>query len=133
MKEVFTMWRYTQMVVLVALSAAIYAAVLIPFKGFPLVPGYIEIRPANAFPVVFGLLFGPAGAWGAAIGNLIGDFFGTLPIAGGVGARVRAGGGVGGGDRKPERRLLRHPDHRERRWFRGELLSRSAAVQDMEH
>jgi energy-coupling factor transport system substrate-specific component len=67
-------------VVLVALSAAIYAAVLIPFKGFPLVPGYIELRPANAFPIVFGLLFGPAGAWGAAIGNLIGDFFGTLSL-----------------------------------------------------
>jgi energy-coupling factor transport system substrate-specific component len=80
MKEVFTMWRHTQMVVLVALSAAIYAAVLIPFKGFPLVPGYIELRPANAFPIVFGLLFGPAGAWGAAIGNLIGDFFGTLSL-----------------------------------------------------
>lgn len=80
MKEVLTMWRHTQMVVLVALSAAIYAAVLIPFKGFPLVPGFIEIRPANAFPVVFGLLFGPAGAWGAAIGNLIGDFFGTLTV-----------------------------------------------------
>jgi energy-coupling factor transport system substrate-specific component len=87
MKEVFTMWRHTQMVVLVALSAAIYAAVLIPFKGFPLVPGYIELRPANAFPVVFGLLFGPAGAWGAAVGNLIGDFFGTLTL-GSVGGFV---------------------------------------------
>jgi energy-coupling factor transport system substrate-specific component len=87
MKEIFTMWRHTQMVVLVALSAAIYAAVLIPFKGFPLVPGYIEIRPANAFPVVFGLLFGPAGAWGAAVGNLIGDFFGTLTL-GSVGGFV---------------------------------------------
>ena len=80
MKEILTMWRHTQMVVLVALSAAIYAAVLIPFKGFPIVPGYIELRPANAFPIVFGLLFGPAGAWGAAIGNLIGDFFGTLSL-----------------------------------------------------
>jgi len=78
MKEVFTMWRHTQMVVLVALSAAIYAAVLIPFKGFPIIPGAVELRPANVFPVIFGLLFGPAGAWGAAIGNLIGDFFGTL-------------------------------------------------------
>ena len=87
MKEIFTMWRHTQMVVLVALSAAIYAAVLIPFKGFPLVPGYIELRPANAFPIVFGLLFGPAGAWGAAIGNLIGDFFGTLSL-GSVGGFV---------------------------------------------
>ena len=87
MKEVFAMWRHTQMVVLVALSAAIYAAVLIPFKGFPLVPGYIELRPANAFPILFGLLFGPAGAWGAAIGNLIGDFFGTLSL-GSVGGFV---------------------------------------------
>jgi energy-coupling factor transport system substrate-specific component len=74
------MWRHTQMVVLVALSAAIYAAVLIPFKGFPIIPGTIEIRPANVFPFVFGLLFGPAGAWGSAIGNLIGDFFGTLTL-----------------------------------------------------
>src|SRR5215212_10595149 len=80
MKEVFTMWRHTQLVVLVALSAAIYAAVLIPFQGFTIVPGYISLRPANVFPVVFGLLFGPAGAWGAAIGNLIGDFFGTLSL-----------------------------------------------------
>jgi len=80
MKEIFTMWRHTQMVVLVALSAAIYAAVLIPFKGFTIVPGFTEVRPANVFPFVFGLLFGPAGAWGAAIGNLIGDFFGTLGI-----------------------------------------------------
>src|ERR687893_2296206 len=87
MKEVFTMWRHTQMVVLVALSAAIYAAVLIPFKGFAIVPGFIEIRPANVFPVVLGLLFGPAGAWGAAIGNLIGDFFGTLTL-GSVGGFV---------------------------------------------
>src|SRR5215207_8396418 len=87
MKEVFTMWRHTQMVVLVALSAAIYAAVLIPFKGFPIIPGAVEIRPANVFPVVFGLLFGPAGAWGSAIGNLIGDFFGTLTL-GSVGGFV---------------------------------------------
>jgi energy-coupling factor transport system substrate-specific component len=79
-REVLTMWRHTQMVVLVALSAAIYAAVLIPFKGFTIIPGFTEVRPANVFPFVFGLLFGPAGAWGAAIGNLIGDFFGTLGI-----------------------------------------------------
>jgi energy-coupling factor transport system substrate-specific component len=84
-KEIFTMWRHTQLVVLTALSAAIYAALLIPFKGFPIVPGFIELRPANAFPVVFGLLFGPAGAWGAAIGNLIGDFFGTLSLGSAAG------------------------------------------------
>lgn len=80
MREVFSMWRHTRMVVLVALSAALYAAVLIPFKGLVLIPGITEIRAAGALPVVLGLLFGPAGAWGAAIGNLIGDFFGTLGI-----------------------------------------------------
>ena len=38
MKEIFTMWRHTQLVVLTALSAAIYAAVLIPFKVSPSCP-----------------------------------------------------------------------------------------------
>ncbi|HEY9088634.1 MAG TPA: QueT transporter family protein [Anaerolineaceae bacterium] len=82
MKEVFTMWKNTRMIILVALSAAIYAAFLIVFKGgIPIVPGITEVRPANVFPFVFSLLFGPAGAWGSAIGNLIGDLFGgTLGI-----------------------------------------------------
>lgn len=80
MKEVFSMWKQTKMVVLVALCAGLYAAVLIPFKGFVLIPGITEFRPASALPIVLGLLFGPAGAWGAAIGNLIGDFFGSLGI-----------------------------------------------------
>ena len=80
MREVFTMWRHTKMVVLVALTAGLYAAILIPLKGIPLIPGFTEIRPANVIPVVFSLLFGPAAAWGAAFGNLIGDFFGTLGL-----------------------------------------------------
>jgi energy-coupling factor transport system substrate-specific component len=80
MREVWRMWNYSTMVVLTVLTAGIFAAVLIPFKGLPLIPGHTELRPANAIPVVFGLLFGPAGAWGSAIGNLIGDFFGTLGI-----------------------------------------------------
>jgi energy-coupling factor transport system substrate-specific component len=78
MREVWRMWRYATMVVLTVLTAGSFAAILIPFKGIPLIPGLTELRPANVIPVVFGLLFGPAGAWGAAFGNLIGDFFGTL-------------------------------------------------------
>jgi energy-coupling factor transport system substrate-specific component len=74
------MWNYATMVVLTVLTAGTFAAILIPFKGIPLIPGITELRPANVIPVVFGLLFGPAGAWGAAFGNLIGDFFGTLGI-----------------------------------------------------
>jgi energy-coupling factor transport system substrate-specific component len=74
--EILAVWGNTRMVVLTAISAALYAALLIPFKLLPLIPGVTELRPGNAVPIVCSLLFGPAGAWGAAIGNLIGDFFG---------------------------------------------------------
>jgi len=76
MIEVFTLWRHTRMVVLVALIAALYAAILIPFKAIPIIPGFTEMRPANVVPVVCSILFGPAAAWGSAFGNLIGDVFG---------------------------------------------------------
>ena len=78
MRDLVVMWSNTRMVVLTAMSASLYAAILIPFKVLPLIPGVTEFRPANAIPVVCSFLFGPAGAWGAAIGNLIGDFFGGL-------------------------------------------------------
>ena len=75
------------MVILTALSASIYAAVLIPFKGgIPIIPGITEVRPANVLPTVFGLMFGPAGAWGSAIGNSLADLLGgTLTWASAAG------------------------------------------------
>ncbi|MGH7984786.1 MAG: QueT transporter family protein [Candidatus Binataceae bacterium] len=76
--ELLLMWRNTRMVVLCAISAALYGAVLVPFKVVPLIPGVTEVRPANAIPVVCSFLFGPAAAWGSAIGNMIGDFFGGV-------------------------------------------------------
>ena len=78
MRDLIDMWRNTRMVVLTAMSASLYAAILIPFKVLPIIPGVTELRPANAVPVVCSFLFGPAGAWGAAIGNVIGDFFGGI-------------------------------------------------------
>ena len=78
MRDVVDMWGNTRMVVLTAMSASLYAAILIPFKVLPIIPGVTEFRPANAVPVVCSFLFGPAGAWGAAIGNVIGDFFGGI-------------------------------------------------------
>lgn len=72
-------WQDTRLIVITAQIAAIYAAILIPFKaGIPIIPGFVELRPANAIPIVASLLFGPAAAWGAGIGNVIGDCFGTL-------------------------------------------------------
>src|SRR5258707_6118787 len=78
MSELRLMWRNTRMVVLCAISAALYAAVVVPFKVVPLIPGVTELRPANAIPIVCSFLFGPAAAWGSAIGNMIGDFFGGV-------------------------------------------------------
>src|SRR5689334_17980162 len=75
MRELVDMWRNTRMVVLTAMCASLYAAVLIPFVVVPLIPGLTHFRPANAIPIVCSFLFGPAAAWGAAFGNLIGDFF----------------------------------------------------------
>jgi len=80
MSEVILMWKNTRMVVLTSVCAAVYAAILIPFKIATIIPGFTEIRPAAALPVIFSLMFGPAGAWGSAFGNLIGDFFGTLGL-----------------------------------------------------
>jgi len=81
MREIVSMWANTRMVVLAALTAALYAALLIPFKPIPIIPGFTELRPAVAVPLVFGYLFGPAGAWGSGLGNVIGDFFGgTLSL-----------------------------------------------------
>lgn len=81
MKELFTLWKNTRMVVLIALTASLYAAILIPFKvAIPIIPGITELRPASVIPVICSLMFGPAASFGAAIGNLIGDFFGTLGL-----------------------------------------------------
>lgn len=78
MRDCFTMWRHTRMVTLTAVCAAIYAAVLIPTQVIPIVPGFTNLRPGNAVAIVLSLLFGPAGAWGAAFGNTVNDFFGTF-------------------------------------------------------
>jgi energy-coupling factor transport system substrate-specific component len=78
MKSIFGVWKDTKSVVLIAVSAAIYAASLIPFKALVIIPGSTEIRPGAVFPPVLGLMFGPAGAWGSAIGNTIADIFGMF-------------------------------------------------------
>lgn len=75
------MWKYGTMVALTVLCAGIYMLLLLPSKAVPIVPGFTEIRPASICPVVFGLLFGPAGVWGSALGNLAGDFFGEFSMA----------------------------------------------------
>lgn len=48
------------------------------FKVMVLVEGFTEVRPENAIPVIGGLLFGPVGALGCGLANVVADFFGTL-------------------------------------------------------
>lgn len=69
------MWRDGRMVALTFVIAALYSAGLILSSEFVLIEQFTTIRPANVFPVVFSLLFGPAAAWGAAFGNLFADIF----------------------------------------------------------
>ncbi|NLH47526.1 MAG: QueT transporter family protein [Myxococcales bacterium] len=76
--DLFAMWSNTRMVVYTAVTGALYFALLVPFKWAVMVPGFTEIRPGVALPLFFSFLFGPAAAWGAGIGNFIGDFFGML-------------------------------------------------------
>lgn len=79
MKDAFTMWKYPKMITLTAICAAVYAALLIPFKAIVIFG--VEVRVATVVVPVMGILFGPAGAWGVGIGNLIGDFFGSMSVA----------------------------------------------------
>jgi energy-coupling factor transporter ATP-binding protein EcfA2 len=78
MRDALVMWRNTKMAVLAALCAAVYAALIIPLKAIPIIPGFTELRPAIVVPIVGGLLFGPAAAWGCAFGTVLADFFGSI-------------------------------------------------------
>lgn len=80
MRGLLKTFDHTKMIVLVSVTAGLYASLLIPFKVLVIVPGYTEIRPGSVIPFVCSLFFGPAAAWGAAFGNLLGDFFGMLGI-----------------------------------------------------
>ena len=78
MKDIVAVWTKPRLVVLTAVCAAVYVAAMLPFKWMVVIPGLAEVRPATAFPIVFSLLFGPAGAWGSAFGNLVGDMLGGM-------------------------------------------------------
>ena len=64
----------------IVLTMVVYAGLLIPFKPFAIIPGFTELRPANFVPVLFGVLFGPAAAWGSAVGNLLADVASYLEL-----------------------------------------------------
>lgn len=78
MHEIFSPFKSKQKLLQIITCALVFIGMAVPFKVMVLVEGFTEVRPVNAVPVVAGLLFGPAGAWGCAIGNLIADLSGTF-------------------------------------------------------
>jgi len=77
MHELAGVWTDRKGLKWIAVSALVYALVLIPFNQLHWDIAGIPVRPAAALPVFFGILWGPAAAWGLGIGNVAGDFFGS--------------------------------------------------------
>ena len=84
MGDLLEVFRNTRLMVLAAMTAALYTIVLVLFKPFAIVPGLTELRLAPFVPCLFSFLFGPAAAWGAAIGNLVGDILGGTLTPGSI-------------------------------------------------
>ena len=80
MRCVFGMWSNVRMVVLVALSGAMYAAAILVLRTPPpLSTQWID----QLLPMPLSLLFGPAAAWGMALGAILagialGDYSGLI-------------------------------------------------------
>lgn len=75
MRDLVDVWFKPRMRISMLLSALCYAALTIPFKDQWLIMG-TELRPSAFLPVVVSFIFGPAGAWGSAFGNIMADAFG---------------------------------------------------------
>ena len=71
MFDIFSMWKRPKMVKYVLLTAGLYFAALYPFQALTFFEGYADFgRVGVGIPIAFSFFFGPAAAWGAAIGNI---------------------------------------------------------------
>ncbi len=74
MLDLIAMWKSPKMIALVAITALLYVGSLYPFQALTAYSGYADFgRIGIGIPVAFSFLFGPAAAWGAAIGNVLRD------------------------------------------------------------
>lgn len=80
MRELAEVWTNRKGLMWIAVTALLYALVLIPFNQVHWDIAVIPIRPAAALPVVFGIFWGPTAAWGLGIGNATGDIFGSFSL-----------------------------------------------------
>ena len=80
MHELAEVWTRKRGLTWIAVTAILYALVLIPFNLVHWDIAGIPIRPAAALTVVLGILWGPAAAWGLGIGNIAGDLSGSWSL-----------------------------------------------------
>jgi energy-coupling factor transport system substrate-specific component len=74
MLDLISMWTKPKMIAFMALTAILYFALIYPFQKFSIFTGQADyLRVGTCIPLAFGFLFGPAAAWGTAIGNVIYD------------------------------------------------------------
>ncbi|MGD6935036.1 MAG: QueT transporter family protein [Candidatus Bathyarchaeia archaeon] len=74
MLDLLAMWKKPKMIAFVILTAVLYEALIFPTQGFTIFGGHADFgRIGVGIPVAFSFLFGPAAAWGAAIGNIFRD------------------------------------------------------------
>jgi energy-coupling factor transport system substrate-specific component len=74
MLDLISMWKNPKMIAYFALTAVLYALLLLPVSEYSLFAQDADyLRIAMCIPVGFSFLFGPAAAWGAAFGNLAFD------------------------------------------------------------
>lgn len=79
----------TSRITITPFLAGLFVVVALMFKGFVIIPGITELRPVNAFPLVYGLMFGQMGAVACCLGNIIGD------VLGGTFTPASIGGAIG--------------------------------------
>lgn len=78
MREFRAVWERPRPAWLAVVAAALVAAVNV-FGD--LLPALFGLRPVLALPVVLGLLLGPIGVWGSALGAILADLFaGTVGV-----------------------------------------------------
>ena len=74
MLDTIFMWKSSKMVKYFLLTAILYFGLLYPFQALTFFEGYADFgRVGVGIPIAFSFFFGPAAAWGAAIGNIICD------------------------------------------------------------
>src|SRR5512147_558886 len=74
MRDLVAMWKSPKMISLTLFIALLYVAMLFPFQGLTALGGYADFgRAGVGILIAFSFLFGPAAAWGAAIGNAVLD------------------------------------------------------------